>query len=480
MLHAEHLWTPHGWRHDAALGEGGDTVRARFAFPGMPNLHSHAFQRAMAGLAERRGPGDDSFWTWREAMYAFASRIGPGALQAIAAQLYVEMLKAGYTHVCEFHYLHNAPDGRPYADAAAMSRAIVEAAREAGIGLTLLPVLYMTGGFDGRALSDRQKRFGLSVDAYLGLVESLGALESDRVRVGVALHSLRAVPEAAMREVLAAASAFSPLPSGEGAPKGRVRVRSEPEMDESSQASTQRYAPGASHRLFRGERGSMPIHIHIAEQIGEVQDCLGMRNARPVQWLFDHADVDERWCLVHATHVDDAELRAIAASGAVAGLCPTTEANLGDGFFPLANHLDAHGALGIGSDSHISVSPVEELRWLEYGQRLLTRHRNIAARTPGASVGEALWGAALQGGRRAAGIADDGAGVDFIVPDDAAPLLAARDERSVTDAFLFAGNVPLVRDVMAGGEWVVRDFRHRAEARIAARYRETVEALAAG
>jgi formimidoylglutamate deiminase len=224
----------------------------------------------------------------------------------------------------------------------------------------------------------------------------------------------------------------------------------------------------------------MPVHIHIAEQIGEVQDCLGMRNARPVQWLFDHADVDERWCLVHATHVDDAELRAIAASGAVAGLCPTTEANLGDGFFPLANHLDAHGALGIGSDSHISVSPVEELRWLEYGQRLLTRHRNIAARTSGASVGEALWRAALQGGCRAAGIADDGAGVDFIVPDDASPLLAARDERSVTDAFLFAGNVPLVRDVMAGGEWVVRDFRHRDEARIAARYRETVEALAAG
>ncbi|HEX5951942.1 MAG TPA: formimidoylglutamate deiminase [Rhodanobacteraceae bacterium] len=478
MLQAEHLWTPHGWQHDAALGRGGGTVRARFAFPGMPNLHSHAFQRAMAGLAERRGPGDDSFWTWREAMYAFASRIGPDALQAIAAQLYVEMLKAGYTHVCEFHYLHNAPDGRPYADAAAMSRAIVEAAREAGIGLTLLPVLYMTGGFDGRALSDRQKRFGLSVDAYLGLVESLGALASDRVRVGVALHSLRAVPEAAMREVLAAVSAFPPRPSS--APEGRERVRSERGADASPEPSPRGYAPGASLHFPRGERGSMPVHIHIAEQIGEVQDCLGMRNARPVQWLFDHADVDERWCLVHATHVDDAELRAIAASGAVAGLCPTTEANLGDGFFPLANHLDAHGALGIGSDSHISVSPVEELRWLEYGQRLLTRHRNIAARTSGASVGEALWRAALQGGCRAAGIADDGAGVDFIVPDDASPLLAARDERSVTDAFLFAGNVPLVRDVMAGGEWVVRDFRHRDEARIAARYRETVEALAAG
>ena len=432
MLHAEHLWTQGGWQRGAAVGQGAEAVRARYALPGMPNLHSHAFQRAMAGLAERRGPGDDSFWTWREAMYAFASRIGPDELQAIAAQLYVEMLKAGYTHVCEFHYLHNAPDGEPYADAAAMSRAIMEAAREAGIGLTLLPVLYMTGGFDGRSLSDRQKRFGLSVDAYLGLLESLAALESDCMRLGVALHSLRAVPEAAMREALA--------------------------------------APPVRNRA---------VHIHIAEQIGEVQDCLGMRGARPVQWLFDHADVDARWCLVHATHLDDSEMHAIAASGAVAGLCPTTEANLGDGLFPLANYLDAGGALGVGSDSHISVSPVEELRWLEYGQRLLTRRRNIAARVLDASVGEVLWGAALQGGRRAAAIADGGPRADFIVLDDASPLLAARDERSVIDAFLFAGNTPLVRDVMAGGEWVVRDFRHRDEARIASRYRGTVEALAA-
>jgi formimidoylglutamate deiminase len=473
MLQAEHLWTPHGWQRDAAVGQGADAVHARFALPGMPNLHSHAFQRAMAGLAERRGPGDDSFWTWRETMYAFASRVGPDALQAIAAQLYVEMLKAGYTHVCEFHYLHNAPDGRPYADPAAMSHAIIEAAREAGIGLTLLPVLYMTGGFDGRALSDRQKRFGLSLDAYLGLLEALTALESDRMRVGIALHSLRAVPEAAMREVLTAASVFSALRPEEGAAEGPARVRPEPDMDRSSRPSSQPFS--------QRESGATPIHIHIAEQIGEVQDCLGMRGARPVQWLFDHADVDQRWCLVHATHLDDTEMRAIAASGAVAGLCPTTEANLGDGLFPLANYLDARGALGIGSDSHISVSPVEELRWLEYGQRLATRRRNIAARVLDASVGEVLWGAALQGGRRAAGIADDdGAGADFIVLDDTSPLLAARDERSAIDAFLFAGNAPLVRNVMADGEWVVRDFHHRDEVRIAARYRETVEALAAG
>lgn len=426
-LLAEYLWTPAGWQHDVRFG--GAEVRTRFALPGMPNLHSHAFQRAIAGLAERRGPGDDSFWTWRETMYRFASRIGPESLRAIAAQLYVEMLKAGYTRVCEFHYLHSAPDGTAYADPAAMSRAIIDAAHEAGIGLTLLPVLYMTGGFDGRPLSERQRRFGLSVDAYLRLLESLTALESPMLRVGIALHSLRAVPEVAMREVLA-----SPLANGR------------------------------------------PVHIHIAEQIGEVQDCLGVRNARPVQWLFDHADIDARWCLVHATHLDDSEMRAIARSGAVAGLCPSTEANLGDGLFPLAAYLDANGTFGIGSDSHISVSPVEELRWLEYGQRLATRRRNIASRAPGASVGEALWDAALRGGRRASGVED--ARADFIVLDDASALLAARDERSVLDTFLFAGNTPLVRDVMAGGRWVVRNFHHDADDEIAARYRAAVDTLA--
>lgn len=431
-LQADLLWSADGWRRDERIGAGeGDVVHARFALPGMPNLHSHAFQRAMAGLAERRGPGDDSFWTWREIMYRFASRIDPDSLRAIATQLYVEMLKAGYTHVCEFHYLHGAPDGKPYADPAAMSKAIVDAAREAGIGLTLLPVLYMTGGFDGRPLTARQQRFGLSVDAYLRLLESLLALESPRVRVGIALHSLRAVPEVALREVLA-----SPLA------RGRV------------------------------------VHVHIAEQIGEVQDCLALRGARPVQWLFDHAAVDAHWCLVHATHVDDGEMRALAKSGAVAGLCPTTEANLGDGLFPLAPYLGAGGRFGIGSDSHISVSPVEELRWLEYGQRLSARHRNIATHTPGASVGETLWRTALAGGRQAAGLSAETTGGDCIVLDDAAPLLASRDESSVLDSFLFAGNVPLVRDVLAGGDWVVRDHQHRDEASIAARYRAAVTSLA--
>ncbi|MGH8157005.1 MAG: formimidoylglutamate deiminase [Rhodanobacter sp.] len=445
---AGQLWRPDGWHADATLdvdtdgrlAEPPDGAResiGRWVLPGMPNLHSHAFQRAMAGLAERKGRVDDSFWSWRETMYAFAAAIGPDELKAIAAQLYVEMLKAGYTQVCEFHYLHHQPDGTPYAQPEAMSLALIEAAREAGIALTLLPVLYISGGFDGRALTARQRRFGHDVTGYLRLLETLRQHESDDLHVGIALHSLRAVPELAMREVL------------------------------------------ASELAKTG-----PIHIHIAEQIGEVQDCLATRGARPVEWLFDHAAVDARWCLVHATHLTAAETAQMARSGAVAGLCPTTEANLGDGLFPLADYLDAGGTLGIGSDSHISISPVEELRWLEYGQRLSTRHRNIAARSEGESVGETLWRAALRGGAQVSGLPigelREGARADLIVLDETSPWLAARDTRSVLDSFLFAGNTPLVRDVMVGGRWQVRNFHHHDEERIAARYREVVARLAGG
>jgi len=454
---ADYAWLPHGWAANVRLetkdgvldrteldAKRDDIERiGRYVLPGISNLHSHAFQRAMAGLTERQSrpqPGareepQDSFWTWREVMYAFASRIGPDELRAIAAQLYVEMLKAGYTQVCEFHYLHHQPDGKPYADPAAMSLALIEAARETGIGLTLLPTLYMTGGFDGRPLAERQRRFGHDVDAYLRLLTQLRTLESPSLRVGIALHSLRAVPENAMRAVL-------------------------------------------ESELARG----CPIHIHIAEQVGEVQDCLAIRNARPVEWLLDHAPVDARWCLVHATHLSDEETRKLAASGAIVGLCPTTEANLGDGLFPLKAFLDAGGAIGIGSDSHVSVSPVEELRWLEYGQRLATRRRNIGASRESASVGESLLRRVLNGGARAAGASvgkfSANARADFIVLDDASPLLAGRDAAHAVDTWLFAGNSSLVRDVMVGGAWVVRDFRHRDEARIAVRYREVVERLA--
>ncbi|MFC4820347.1 formimidoylglutamate deiminase [Dokdonella ginsengisoli] len=450
---ADSGWMPHGgWTERARFEVDGDrfapTAAAdadgaerlgRYVVPGMPNLHSHAFQRAMAGLAERRGNSQDSFWSWREVMYQFAGRVGPQALRAIAAQLYVEMLKAGYTQVCEFHYLHHQPDGRPYADAAAMSLALIEAAQEAGIGLTLLPTLYMTGGFDGRPLTERQRRFGHEVDAYLRLLERLSTLESPALRVGIALHSLRAVPEEALRVVL-----------GDALARDR------------------------------------PIHIHIAEQIGEVQDSLAIRNARPVEWLLDHAPVDARWCLVHATHLSERETRRLAATGAVAGLCPTTEANLGDGLFPLPAYLDAGGAIGIGSDSHISVSPVEELRWLEYGQRLITRHRNVTATVATPSTGERLFALALAGGAQASGVdiarlgasADSAAPrADLVVLDDASPLLAGRDATHAIDSWLFAGNTNLVRDVMVAGRWGVRDFRHRDEERIAVRYREVVDGL---
>lgn len=473
LFHADHAWLPQGWARDVRFEiDGGDLLRGalleaapssprdgteplgRWVVPGMPNLHSHAFQRAMAGLAERRGDAQDSFWTWREVMYAFAGRVGPDDLRAIASQLYVEMLAAGYTHVCEFHYLHHQPDGRPYGDPAAMALAIIDAAQEAGIGLTLLPTLYMTGGFDGRPLGERQRRFAHDVDGFLRLVERLRMAESPRVRVGIALHSLRAVPPSAMRAVLDGVAAMAPSRDGT------------PAVD-------------------------MPIHIHIAEQIGEVQDCLAVRDARPVEWLLDNAPVDRRWCLVHATHLDERETTRLASTGAVAGLCPTTEANLGDGLFPLRAYLDEGGVIGIGSDSHISVSPVEDLRWLEYGQRLVTRHRNVSAdlRTP--STGEKLFAAALAGGAQAAGVATGwfeggdratrtlGPRADLLVLDETSPLLAGRDAAHLVDTWLFAGNTNLVRDVYVEGEKVVADGVHRDAVRIARRYRAVVERLAA-
>ena len=439
------LWTPAGWRGDAGLeAEGGRITRVLDAepswdggwvLPGIPNLHSHAFQRVMAGVAERQTHAQDSFWTWRETMYRIAARFDPDSLQAVAAQLYVEMLEAGYTTVCEFHYLHHAPDGRPYADPAAMSKALVAAARETGIRLTLLPVLYMAGGFDRRPLSERQRRFGHDLDAFLRLVESLRALEDEALRVGVAFHSLRAVPPEAMDAALAA------LPP------------------------------------------DIPLHIHIAEQIGEVQDCLAVRNARPVEWLLDHAPVDARWTLVHATHLTGPETAAVAASGATVAICPTTEANLGDGLFPLREYLDAGGAWGIGSDSHVSVSPVEELRWLEYGQRLQTRHRNIAVRADNGSVGETLLHGTLASGAaatgQAVGLLAPGQAADWIVLDAQAPVFAGARPADVADRWLFAGNRPLVREVRVAGEAVVSGGRHRDREAIAARYRSTVAALLA-
>lgn len=445
-LDAAMLWTPAGWRADAGfdiddhgrigtLRTAEPTASASWIVPGIANLHSHAFQRAMAGMAERQTHPEDSFWTWRETMYRFAARFTPELLQAVATQLYAEMLEAGYTTVCEFHYLHHAPDGRPYDDPAAMSRALVAAAQEAGIRLTLLPVLYMTGGFDGRALGERQRRFGHDVDAYLRLLDTLCEEVGPGLHVGCALHSLRAVPPEAMRQVLQS------LPP------------------------------------------AMPVHIHIAEQIGEVQDCVAIRNARPVEWLLHNAPVDARWTLVHATHLTADEVRGIAASGATVAICPTTEANLGDGLFPLRDFIGAGGQWGIGSDSHISVSPVEELRWLEYGQRLVTRHRNIAVRAQSPSVGETLLHDVARSARRSSGhpigTFAPGEYADAVVLDTDAPALFGLTPDDAVDRWIFSGNRNLVRDVHVGGRQVVQDGQHLQRASIAARYRAAMAKLMA-
>jgi formimidoylglutamate deiminase len=404
--------------------------------PGMPNLHSHAFQRAMAGLTERAG-GEDSFWGWREIMYGFVRRIGPEDLQAIAAQLYVEMLKAGYTSVAEFHYLHHDRDGTPYADRVTMSEAIVAAATEAGIGLTLLPVLYQTGGFGGAPAGPGQRRFLNDADDLLAMIETLGRRHRGNANfcLGLALHSLRAVPLISLKAAVSGLRALD---------------------------------------------AAAPIHIHIAEQTREVEECLAWSGRRPVEWLLDHERVDRRWCLVHATHVNPAETARLIATGAVVGLCPTTEANLGDGLFPFARFI-ARGRWGIGSDSHISVSPIEELRLLEYGQRLTLRERNLAGRPSAGSSGRALWGGAARNGAPAMGrvlgaLAPDSR-ADLVVLDDALPTLYGRHRDSLLDALVFAGSVNAVRDVMVGGRWVVRDGSHAREDEIRRRFNAAIDRL---
>lgn len=323
----------------------------------MPNLHSHAFQRAFGGLTEYRGAAQDSFWSWRSLMYRFAAAITPDELEAIATSLYVEMLEAGYTSVCEFHYVHHDHDGRPYADDAALSMCLLRAAARAGIGLTLLPVLYQTSGFGGTPPSEGQRRFIRSTDNMLALLQKLKPLcEAQGARLGLAPHSLRAVPPDSLREALAGLHA----------------------MDTAA-----------------------PVHIHIAEQTAEVDACLAWSGQRPVQWLLEHAPVDARWCLVHATHMTPEESMRAARTGAVAGLCPSTEANLGDGIFDAASWLQGGGRWGVGSDSHACVNAAEELMLLEYSQRLATRQRNVLASIDQPSVATAMMLAAVAGGAQA-------------------------------------------------------------------------------
>lgn len=434
---------PQGWADDvrltltdgivAAIQTGvaplsGDERHA-VALPGLPNLHSHAFQRGMAGLAEVQADGEDSFWTWRDLMYRFVGRLTPDHLQAIAALAYAEMLETGFTRVGEFHYLHQDAGGRPFADPAAMSAAIFAAAGEAGIALTHLPVFYAHAGFGGTPPGEAQRRFVMGIDGFLDLhrrLRDMAARLPDSV-VGVAPHSLRAVTEEELT-------------------------------------------------VLTGELTG-PIHIHIAEQEKEVADCLGWSGQRPVAWLLDHAPVDRDWCLVHATHMTGQEAAAVARSGAVAGLCPITEANLGDGIFD-ADAFD--GAYGVGSDSNILIDAAEELRLLEYGQRLRTRRRNRMAKGSG-STGGALYRSALSGGAQALGTTAALApgATDFVTLDMTHPSLEGRHGDAILDGLIFAAGSRAIDGVWRRGWQVVSGGRHVDRDRIAARYRAVLAELLA-
>jgi formimidoylglutamate deiminase len=390
--------------------------------PGLPNLHSHAFQRAFAGLTEYRGAAQDSFWSWRTQMYRFAGAITPAQLEAVATGLYVEMLEAGYTSVCEFHYVHHDTDGTPYADDATLSQALLRAAARAGIGLTLLPVLYQAAGFGGLAPSEGQRRFIRTTDNMLALLERLAPLcQEQGARLGLAPHSLRAVSPDSLREAVAGLHALD---------------------------------------------ANAPVHIHIAEQTGEVQACLAWSGQRPVQWLLDHAPVDTRWCLVHATHMDADEHARAARSGAVAGLCPTTEANLGDGLFDMQAWRAAGGRWGVGSDSHATVNAAEELRMLEYGQRLVTCQRNLLASTDHPVVATAMTLEALAGGAQASARAVAGLAVgqqaDGVVLDANNPLLQGLPSaEAMLSAHVFASHRrSAISDVWVAGRPQVRAGRH--------------------
>jgi len=417
-------------RTDVAAEPGDE--RHAIGLPGLPNLHSHAFQRGMAGLAEARGPSADDFWSWRDLMYRFLDRLSPDDVEAIAAQVYAEMLESGFTRVGEFHYLHHDVAGRPYAAPAEMASRIAAAAETSGIALTLLPVFYAHGGFGGAAPGAAQRRFLSDVDGYAKLVEGSRAVVSalpDAV-VGVAPHSLRAVTPEELRAILPFA-------------------------------------------------GAGPIHIHIAEQRREVADCLAWSGKRPVEWLLETMPVDPRWCLVHATHMTDAERTALARSGATAGLCPITEANLGDGIFPAAAYLAEGGAFGIGTDSNVRIDAAEELRLLEYGQRLQGQARCVLGRAERPSVGASLFVGAVQGGARALGVEGGiapGRAADIVSLDARDPSLVGRKGDPLLDSWIF-GSRRGVDCVWRRGWKVVEAGRHvRADA-IRQRYAATLARL---
>jgi len=424
---------------DAALEPGDE--RAAIVVPGMPNVHSHAFQRAMAGLAERRGPqGTDDFWSWRELMYRFLERIEPDELQAIAAYAYADMLEAGFTSVGEFHYLHRTPSGGLYADPAELALRQLAAADATGIGLTLLPVFYEASGFGGAPPTAAQRRFVTDLDAFAEIVARVrDAMGGERATqcgaaraVGIAPHSLRAVTPGALRSLL---------------------------------------------RLYPRDR----VHIHAAEQPKEVSECIAWSGRRPVEWLLENAPLDGRWCIVHGTHVVPSEVAALAASGAVAGLCPLTEANLGDGVFPAIEYQAEGGRWAIGSDANICLDAAGELRQLEYSQRLLRGVRNALAASERSSTGRCLFEAAAAGGAHALGLSIGAIAprhrADFVLLDDSHPDLEGRSGDALLDTWIFSGGRTMIRDVIAGGERIVKQGRHRDRERLSAAYRKAASRL---
>ncbi|SDG40115.1 formimidoylglutamate deiminase [Thalassobaculum litoreum] len=441
----------HGWAANATLHiengrisqivrDGAPAAEARRVdtmLPALGNLHSHAFQRAMAGMTERRRAGQDSFWTWRTLMYAFLERITPEQVEAIAAQVYLEMLEAGYASVGEFHYLHHQPDGTPFADLAEMSGRIAAAADRTGIGLTLLPVLYTYGGAGQQPVAGGQLRFANDPERFAGLVEAAktatAPLPADTV-VGIAPHSLRATDAEGLAATLAA------HPDG-------------------------------------------PVHIHIAEQTAEIEQIEGWLGSRPVDWLLANQPVDSRWCLIHATHMTPQETAGVARSGAVAGLCPITEANLGDGIFDGPPYLAAGGAFGIGSDSNVRIALGEELRMLEYSQRLRDRARNVLVPGEG-SVGETLYLGAASGGAQAlgrdAGAIRSGALADLVAIDTSDPTLCALTDDQILDGLCFAAGDGVVTDVWSAGRHVVSGGRHLKRDEIRAAYARAVSDLLTG
>lgn len=438
---------PSGWERDVAVGvnDNGDIENIRVGvaggknsalIPGLANLHSHAHQRAMAGLAERSGSGDDSFWTWRKTMYEFLEAIQPHHLHAIAAQLYLELVSSGYTRVAEFQYLHHQPNGKQYENAAEMSLQTIAAAQLVGIGITSLPVHYQFGGFGEQGIAEQQKRFFNKPDDFLKIVEQIRNSISGNVdaNYGIAGHSLRATSKSSFGEIL-----------------------------------------GSTANL------DIPIHMHIAEQIKEIKDCLAWSGATPVDYCLTNFDVNKQWCLIHATHMTEAETICLANSGAVAGLCPTTEANLGDGFFNTMTYMEAGGTFGIGSDSHISTSPTEELRWFEYGQRLLKNSRNQLAGGYLRSTGRNLFDTVAKGGVQAcghnAGAIEVGLRADFVVLDTNHPILVGREGDELLDSWIFSGNRNAIKDVFVGGRQVIKGGRHRFKTEINRQFKTTMHEI---